>query len=203
MNTLHLQGRLCKHVTTASHHSHQQQHSNSSSSNTTPVTTASHHSNSTTTTNELPTDFYILVSGSVDVFTYMNGTEQLLFTLEPGGVAGEIAVMFNIPQPFTMRSKRLSQVIQISHNHFKQMVQPFSDDGKAIISNFIQYMKDLKGKLPEEIPFVTEVLGELNLEKKGKSRSEGQQKESLVKNKSLSLQYTHFSPAPKQDLEVT
>lgn len=51
---------------------------------------------------------------------------------------GEIGVIFNIPQPFTVRTKRLSQVIRISHNHFKQLVQPLSEDGKIIISNFIQ-----------------------------------------------------------------
>lgn len=53
-------------------------------------------------------------------------------------MAGEIGVMFNIPQPFTVRSRGLSQVIRINHHHLKQMVQPFSDDGKAIMYNFIQ-----------------------------------------------------------------
>jgi len=56
-------------------------------------------------------------------------------------MAGEIGVMFNIPQPFTVRSRGLSQVIRINHHHFKQMVQPFSDDGKAIMYNFIQVWK--------------------------------------------------------------
>lgn len=51
---------------------------------------------------------------------------------------GEIGVIFNIPQPFTVRTKRLSQVVRISHHHFKQMVQPQSLDGKKILSNFIQ-----------------------------------------------------------------
>jgi len=63
---------------------------------------------------------------------------QFLFELESGDMAGEIGVMFNIPQPFTVRSRGLSQVIRINHHHFKQMVQPFSDDGKAIMYNFIR-----------------------------------------------------------------
>ncbi|OMO90972.1 Cyclic nucleotide-binding-like protein [Corchorus olitorius] len=53
-------------------------------------------------------------------------------------MAGEIGVIFNIPQPFTVRTKRLSQVLRISHHHFKQMVQPNSKDGKTIITNFVQ-----------------------------------------------------------------
>ena len=71
---------------------------------------------------------------SDEVYTFF----QLLLKLESGSMAGEIGMMFNIPQPFTVRSRRLSQVIQISHHHFKQIVQPFSDDGKAIITNFFQ-----------------------------------------------------------------
>ncbi|GKU87150.1 hypothetical protein SLEP1_g1596 [Rubroshorea leprosula] len=91
--------------------------------------------------NEIPTDFYILVSGAVDVVTNTNGVEQSLSKLGSADLAGEIGVIFNIPQPFTVRTKRLSQVIRISHHHFKQMVQPHSEDGKKIISNFIQEKK--------------------------------------------------------------
>ncbi|KAF8400772.1 hypothetical protein HHK36_014073 [Tetracentron sinense] len=114
--------------------------------------------------NEIPTDFYILVSGSVDLLTYKNGTEQFLSNLGPADMAGEIGVIFNIPQPFTVRSKRLSQVIRISHQHFKQIVQPHTVDGKTIISNFVQYLKGLKKEILEEIPFITELLDDLNNE---------------------------------------
>ncbi|XP_068484254.1 potassium channel KAT3 [Phaseolus vulgaris] len=111
--------------------------------------------------NEMPKYFYILVSGSLDVLIYNTGSEQFLFELESGDMAGEIGVMFNIPQPFTVRSRGLSQVIRINHHHLKQMVQPFSDDGKAIMYNFIQYLKGLKGKVLEEISCVPELLGDL------------------------------------------
>ncbi|OUZ99911.1 Cyclic nucleotide-binding domain [Macleaya cordata] len=114
--------------------------------------------------NEIPTDFYIIVSGQVDLLIYKDGTEQFLSKLGPSEMAGEIGVLFNIPQPFTVRSKRLSQVIRISHQHFKQIVQPHVDDGRTIISNFTQYLKDLKKEILEEIPFVTELLGDLNNE---------------------------------------
>jgi CRP-like cAMP-binding protein len=63
---------------------------------------------------------------------------QFLFKLDPGSMTGEIGVMFNIPQPYTVRSRRLSQVIRINQHHFKQMVKPYSQDGKAIMSNFTQ-----------------------------------------------------------------
>lgn len=53
-------------------------------------------------------------------------------------MAGEIGVIFNIPQPFTVRTKRLSQVIRLSHHHLKQMVPIDHGDGKKIMNNFIQ-----------------------------------------------------------------
>ncbi|KAJ6862391.1 potassium channel KAT3 [Populus alba x Populus x berolinensis] len=114
--------------------------------------------------NEIPTEFYILVSGTLDVLVYKNGTEQVLSKIGPSDVAGEIGVVFNIPQPFTMRTKRLSQVIRLSHHHLKQMVQPHSEDGKTIISNFTQYMKDLKQEMQQEIPSLKELLGDTTVE---------------------------------------
>ncbi|KAG6643875.1 hypothetical protein CIPAW_08G016900 [Carya illinoinensis] len=114
--------------------------------------------------NEIATDFYILASGAVDILTYKNGTEQFLSKLGSADMAGEIGVIFNIPQPFTVRTRRLSQVIRLSHHDFKQMLQPYSEDGKTIISNFIQYLKGLKQEMLEEIPYVTELLGGLTTE---------------------------------------
>ncbi|KAL9176909.1 hypothetical protein ABFS82_01G025100 [Erythranthe guttata] len=114
--------------------------------------------------NEISTDLYIIVSGAVDLVTQKNGMEQFLSKLGSPDMFGEIGVIFNIPQPFTVRTKRLSQVIRISHNHFKQLVQPLTEDGKIILSNFLQHLKGLKEEVLKEMPFVTELLGETNVE---------------------------------------
>ncbi|KAJ8529160.1 hypothetical protein K7X08_035995 [Anisodus acutangulus] len=108
--------------------------------------------------NEIPTDFYIIVSGAVDVVTYKNGTEQFLSKLGSQQMFGEIGVIFNIPQPFTVRTKRLSQVVRISHHDFKQLVQPLQEDGKIILTNFIQHLKGLKNEELAEMPLVSEFL---------------------------------------------
>ncbi|XP_022976141.1 potassium channel KAT3-like [Cucurbita maxima] len=114
--------------------------------------------------NEIPTDFYILVSGSVDVIVYKTGTEQILSKLESPQMAGEIAVMLNIPQPFTVRTRRLSQVIRISHHHFKQMLQPNNEDGKTLFINFTEHLKGMKKEEQNEIPYFSELLEDLNSE---------------------------------------
>ncbi|XP_031104186.1 potassium channel KAT3-like [Ipomoea triloba] len=112
--------------------------------------------------NEIPTDFYVIVSGEVDALAYINGTEQFLSKLKSTEMAGEVGVIFNIPQPFTVRSRRLSQVIRISHHHFKQLLQPLTEDGKKILSNFCQHLKGLKKEELDEIPIVKDLLGDPN-----------------------------------------
>ena len=62
---------------------------------------------------------------------------KVLAKLGPGDMAGEIGVFFNIPQPFTVRTRRLSQVIRIGHHRFKEMVQSDIEDSKMIITNFM------------------------------------------------------------------
>ncbi|XP_061963735.1 potassium channel KAT3-like [Populus nigra] len=145
--------------------------------------------------NEIPTEFYVLVTGAVDVLVYRNGTEQVLSKLVSSDMAGEIGVVFNIPQPFTVRTRRLSQVIRLSHHHLKQMAQPHSEDGKKIIFNFIQvetlYLKDLKREMQEEIPFLRELLEDTAVEKatsnEGLRSSEAlnSQRETSVEGKKL------------------
>nr|GLL38144.1 potassium channel KAT3-like isoform X1 [Ipomoea trifida] len=124
--------------------------------------------------NEIPTDFYVIVSGEVDVLAYINGTEQFLSKLKSTEMAGEVGVIFNIPQPFTVRSRRLSQVIRISHHHFKQLLQPLTEDGKKILSNFCQHLKGLKKEELDEIPIVKDLLGDPNENEVSAEEGEGQ-----------------------------
>uniref|UniRef100_A0A0D9V4Z9 Potassium channel n=1 Tax=Leersia perrieri TaxID=77586 RepID=A0A0D9V4Z9_9ORYZ len=89
--------------------------------------------------NEAPTDCYIIVSGEVEVLTTLeDGTEKLVMKIGPQGMAGEIGVMFNIPQPFTIRSRRLTQVVRITFGHMVQTVRPNTADGVIVFSNFVQ-----------------------------------------------------------------
>ncbi|XP_078428067.1 potassium channel protein [Wolffia australiana] len=112
--------------------------------------------------NEIPTDFYILVSGALDLLINKNGTEKVLKTLGATEVAGEIGVIFNIPQPFTVRSRRLSQVIKISHAHFTQIVLSNISDRRNIVRNFLQFLRDLEPEVLDEIPFIKELLADMN-----------------------------------------
>ncbi|KAE8793921.1 Potassium channel KAT3 [Hordeum vulgare] len=96
--------------------------------------------------NEIPTDCYIIASGQVFVMR-----------IGPHGMAGEMGVLFNIPQPFTIRSRTLTQVIRISHSHLQNTVRPATADGDTIFSNFLQYLESLKARQVEELTFARDL----------------------------------------------
>ncbi|XP_052158883.1 potassium channel KAT4 [Oryza glaberrima] len=108
--------------------------------------------------NETSTDCYIIISGEVEALTTLaDGTERHVKRIGPQGMAGEIRVMFSIPQPFTIRSRRLTQVVRISHIHLLQAVQPNTADGYIVFSNFIQYLESLKVQT-KDVAFVSDHL---------------------------------------------
>uniref|UniRef100_K4A3D9 Potassium channel n=1 Tax=Setaria italica TaxID=4555 RepID=K4A3D9_SETIT len=81
--------------------------------------------------NQAPSDFYILVTGSV-----------LAGMARPGDVVGEIGVLCYRPQLFTARTRSLSQLLRMERAAFLRIVQANVGDGTIIINNLIQYLKD-------------------------------------------------------------
>ncbi|KAL6845045.1 hypothetical protein ACP4OV_024540 [Aristida adscensionis] len=114
---------------------------------------------------EVSTDCYIIVSGAVDVLTTaQDGTEKLVTRIGAHGMAGEIGVIFSIPQPFTIRSWRLTQVVRISHSHLLHTVRPNTADAETIFSNFAQHLKCLKETVAAEAPFFAEIISTTGLD---------------------------------------
>ncbi|PON57923.1 Voltage dependent potassium channel [Parasponia andersonii] len=106
--------------------------------------------------NEAPTDLYILVTGSVELIMQRSGAEQVVGEAKNGDVVGEIGVLCYRPQPFTVRTKRLSQLLRLNRTAFLNIVQANVGDGTIIINNLLQHLKELKDPLMEEILTDTE-----------------------------------------------
>ncbi|CAM0881894.1 unnamed protein product [Alopecurus aequalis] len=98
--------------------------------------------------NEAPTDFYILVSGSVELLELQNGgehgAEQVVGVAKSGDVIGEIGVLCYRPQLFTVRTKSLCQLLRMNRTAFLSIVQSNVGDGTIIMNNLIQLLKDQK-----------------------------------------------------------
>lgn len=67
-----------------------------------------------------------------------DSSEQILFTAHSGDVIGEIGVLSYMPQPFTVRSRKLSQLLRIDRTVFMSVVQSFQEDGQRIVDNLLQ-----------------------------------------------------------------
>ncbi|KAK6945052.1 KHA domain [Dillenia turbinata] len=106
--------------------------------------------------NEAPTDFYILVTGSVELLVLKNGMEQVIEEARTGDVCGEIGVLCYRPQLFTVRTKRLSQLLRLNRTTFLNIVQANVGDGTIIMNNLLQHLKDIKDPIMEGVLMETE-----------------------------------------------
>ncbi|KDP32353.1 hypothetical protein JCGZ_13278 [Jatropha curcas] len=106
--------------------------------------------------NEAPTDFYILVTGAVDLLVYKNGAEQVVGQAKTGDLCGEIGVLCYRPQLFTVRTKRLSQLLRLNRTTFLNIVQANVGDGTIIMNNLLQHLKEQKDPIMEGVLLETE-----------------------------------------------
>ncbi|XP_009619489.1 potassium channel AKT1-like [Nicotiana tomentosiformis] len=106
--------------------------------------------------NEAPTDFYILVTGAVDLLVLKNGVEQVVGEAKTGDLCGEIGVLCYRPQLFTVRTRRLCQLLRMNRTTFLNIVQANVGDGTIIMNNLLQHLKDIKDPIMEGVLLETE-----------------------------------------------
>lgn len=108
--------------------------------------------------NEAPSEFYIIVNGSADVLTMKDASEQILVTASTGDVIGEIGVLCYMPQPFTIRSRKLSQLLRLDRSVFMNVVQSFREDGQRIVDNLLRRLRESDDPRFEELSTEIEAL---------------------------------------------
>ncbi|XWS17181.1 hypothetical protein CRYUN_Cryun33cG0046100 [Craigia yunnanensis] len=106
--------------------------------------------------NEAPTDFYILVTGAVDLLVLKNGVEQVVGEAKAGDLCGEIGVLCYRPQLFTVRTKRLCQLLRLNRTTFLNIIQANVGDGTIIMNNLLQHLKDTNDPIMEGVLMETE-----------------------------------------------
>ncbi|GAU41994.1 hypothetical protein TSUD_307000 [Trifolium subterraneum] len=91
--------------------------------------------------NEAPTDFYILVTGGAELIKRVNGVEQVVGKIHAGELVGEVGVLGYIPQPYSSRTTRLSQILRLERTTFLNHVRTSVGDGAIIMNNFLNYVE--------------------------------------------------------------
>ena len=65
-------------------------------------------------------------------------TIQVVGEVKKGDICGEISVLCYRPQLFTVRTKRLCQLLRINRTAFMNIVQANVGDGNIIMNNLLQ-----------------------------------------------------------------
>ncbi|KAF9606385.1 hypothetical protein IFM89_025074 [Coptis chinensis] len=105
--------------------------------------------------NEAPTDFYLLASGAVDILN-MTDKEDVVGEVRAADICGEIGVLCYKPQPYTIRTKRLSLLLRLNRTSFLNIVQAHVGDGTIIMNNLLQHLKGSTDPKLEEFLMETE-----------------------------------------------
>ncbi|TKY68529.1 Potassium channel KAT1 [Spatholobus suberectus] len=96
--------------------------------------------------NESPTDLYMLVSGAVDLIRYdVDGHEQVLKQVIAGETFGEIGVLYCRPQPFTVRTTELSQILRLSRTSLMNTLHGYPEAAQIIMKNIFMKLKGHEG----------------------------------------------------------
>ncbi|XP_013620954.1 PREDICTED: potassium channel KAT2-like [Brassica oleracea var. oleracea] len=91
--------------------------------------------------NESPTELYILVSGAVGFTAYIDGENQVQDKAVVGDAFGEIGVLCSTPQPFTVRTIELSQILRISKKSLMSAMRAHIEDGRIIMNNLFMKLR--------------------------------------------------------------
>ncbi|KAF8055137.1 hypothetical protein N665_1301s0012 [Sinapis alba] len=91
--------------------------------------------------NEAPTDLYILVSGAVVFTAYIDGENQIQGKAVVGDAFGEIGVLCSTPQPFTVRTTELSQILRVSKKSLMSAMRAHIEDGRIIMNNLFMKLR--------------------------------------------------------------
>ncbi|CAN7060462.1 hypothetical protein IGI04_016089 [Brassica rapa subsp. trilocularis] len=106
--------------------------------------------------NEAPTDFYILVNGTADLVVQDGGTENAVKEVKAGDIIGEIGVLCYKPQLFTVRTKRLCQLLRMNRTTFLNIIQANVGDGTIIMNNLLQHLKEMNDPVMASVLLETE-----------------------------------------------
>ncbi|XP_058744326.1 potassium channel KAT1-like [Vicia villosa] len=91
--------------------------------------------------NESPTDLYMLVSGAVELIHTVDSYDQVSKMENAGDTFGEIGVLYNRPQPFSVRTRELSQILKLSRTSLMNVIHANQEAAPVIMTNLFMMLK--------------------------------------------------------------
>lgn len=82
---------------------------------------------------------YFVCDGKLEELGITNdGFEEKVSVLKPGNSFGEISVLCNIPQPYTVRVCDLCRILRIEKQTFTNIIEIYFSDGRRIFNNILE-----------------------------------------------------------------
>lgn len=67
-----------------------------------------------------------------------DGLEETVSNLERNSLFGEISILCNIPQPYTVRVCELCRLLRLDKQSFSNILDIYFNDGRRILNNLLQ-----------------------------------------------------------------
>ncbi|KAL7094338.1 hypothetical protein ACP275_11G097300 [Erythranthe tilingii] len=67
-----------------------------------------------------------------------DGSEDIKSLLEPNSLFGEISILCNIPQPYTVRVCELCRLLRIDKQSFSNILEIYFHDGRRVLNNLLE-----------------------------------------------------------------
>ncbi|PNY12212.1 potassium channel KAT1-like protein, partial [Trifolium pratense] len=100
--------------------------------------------------NESPTDLYVLVSGAVNLVHYIDGNDQVVLDKAIAvDTFGEFGVLYHVPQPFTVRTIELSQILRLNSTTLMNALQANPGDAQIVMDNLSMRLRERAGFVSE------------------------------------------------------
>ncbi|XP_037493386.1 potassium channel SKOR isoform X2 [Jatropha curcas] len=82
---------------------------------------------------------YFVCHGVLEmVGTGEDGSEETVSLLQPNSTFGEISILCNIPQPYTIRVCELCRLLRIDKQSFSNILEIYFYDGRKILNNILE-----------------------------------------------------------------
>ncbi|GFY90743.1 STELAR K+ outward rectifier [Actinidia rufa] len=82
---------------------------------------------------------YFVCHGTLEeVGIRADGSEESVSNLEPNSSFGEISILCNIPQPYTVRVCELCRLLRVDKQSFSNILEIYFHDGRIILNNLLE-----------------------------------------------------------------
>ncbi|XP_009147314.1 potassium channel SKOR isoform X1 [Brassica rapa] len=83
-----------------------------------------------------------------EIGTAKDGSEEIVSLLQPDNSFGEISILCNIPQPYTVRVSELCRVLRLDKQSFMNILEIYFHDGRRILNNLLEG-KESNGRIKQ------------------------------------------------------